>query len=303
MLFRLTENVFVQDDSGDPKRRVDWTVAPAAADPTALAHVIQFYRATGAAQQVQLLTAASVRKAHAHAASPVQLLAAPLDGEGDCIPQGFSPTSPLRRTIVDLHEFKVRRPLPLLFDILDLAAAQANPAGYLIYTNSDICLAPDFYNSVRAFLIMGFDSVIINRRTVGNLDEYGASPDIAAADVGTKHPGFDCFVFPTAWAAKFLKTESCIGVGWVMRPLLYNLVALANRLLIAKALHLTYHYGDDGASRAPAFNEYTAHNQSQMRYAVETLCRHPRQFEKLQPFCAAHGEMFRPTNISPPNRP
>jgi hypothetical protein len=302
MLFRLTENVFVQDDVGDTRHRVDWTLGdvPSAADPTSLAHVIQFYRAGGPAQQVQHLTAASVRRAHANAKSPVQLLATPLDGEADCVPQGFSATPPLRRTIADVHKFEVSRRLPLLFDILELAATLANPSGYLIYTNSDICLTANFYNAVRVFLTTGFDSVIINRRTVGTLDEYGASPELGAADVGTKHPGFDCFVFPTAWVAKFLKTESCIGVGWVMRPLLYQLVALANRLLIARSLHLTYHYGDDQVSRAPAFNEYTAHNQSQMRAALETLCRHPRQFDKLQAFCAAHGEMFRPTAIFPP---
>jgi len=302
MLFRLTENVFVQDDSGDPGNRVNWAPAhaPTAAGPTPLTHVIQFYRAAGAAQEVQHLTAASVRKAQTHAAFPVQLLAAPLDGEADCVPQGFSPTPPLRRTIADLHKFQIPRRLPLLFDILDLAAAQADPAGYLIYTNSDICLAPNFYNSLRALLNMGFDSVIINRRTVGNLHDYDPNPELATADVGTKHPGFDCLVFPNEWVAKFLKSESCIGADWVMRPLLYNLVARADRLLIARAMHLTYHYGDDQISRTAAFNEYTTHNQIQMRDTLAALCSGPRQFEKLRAFCAAHGEMFRPTINSPP---
>jgi hypothetical protein len=248
---------------------------------------------------VQQLTAASILRAYAHADPPVQLLAAPLAGETDYIPQGFSPAAPLQRTIADLHKFQVPRRLPLLFDILDAAAAQANPAGYLIYTNSDICLNPDFYIAVRSLLNMGFDALIINRRTVGNIDQYASNPHLAAADIGAKHPGFDCFVFPTQWISKFLKTESCIGANWVMRPLLYNLVAFGSRVLIARDMHLTYHYGDDRAAGAAAFNDYTAHNQSQLPHSLAALCRERGQFQKLQAFCIAHGEMLRPT-INPP---
>ena len=301
MLFRLTENVFVQDDPEVPGRRVGWSSvnAPPAADTAALTHAIRFYQGGGAAQQMQDLTAASVRKAQAHAALPVKLLAVPLEGEAGCVPEGFAPTAPLRRTVADVHKFQVRRVLALVSDILDLAAAQADPNGYLIYTNADICLTTGFYHAVRAYLNMGFDAVIINRRTVGNFDEYGSNPELAASNVGTKHLGFDCFVFPAKWVASFLKTESCVGVGSAMRPLIYNLVVHADRLLIGRAMHLTYHYGDDMPWATAAFNEYLSHNDAQVRYALETLCRHPVQFEKLRQFCEAHGEQYRPKVISP----
>ena len=304
MLFRLTDNVFAQDDVGEQKQRVVWSSVQAspAADVAALTHVIRFYRGGGTAQQTQDLTAASVRKAQARAALPVQLLAVPLEGEAGCVPEGFAPTAPLRRTVADVHKFQVRRILAVLSDILDLGAAHANPDGYLIYTNADICLTADFYNSVRNFLGMGFNALIINRRTVGNLDEYGTHPEVAATDVGTRHPGFDCFVFPVKWVANFLKTDSCVGVGEVGRPLIYNLVLNAERLLLARAIHLTYHYGDDVPWCTPAFSEYRAHNQAQMQLALETLCRDPLRAEKLRQL-GAIGEAPSPRAVSPPSLP
>jgi len=295
MLFRLTYNVFVQDDAGASAQQVNWSTASAApaADPRALTHAIQFFKSDAAGQRVQDITAASVRRAKSRSTVPVQLLAVPLEGEPDCVPEGFTATRPLRRTIADVRQFDVTRRLPLLFDILDHAAARSDPAGYLIFTNSDICLTADFYDSVRALLLAGFDALVINRRTVSDIQEYGDNPGLAAHDVGEKHKGLDCFIFPTAWVRTFFKTESCAGIAGVMRPLLYNLVARADRLLFAKAAHLTYHYGNDKNWRSSAFGEYTRHNFAQAGLMLESLSlsRAGQQFEKLQRFCVLHGEL------------
>jgi hypothetical protein len=298
MLFRLTDNVFVQDDAGASAQQVNWSTASAApaADPRALTHAIQFFKSDAAGQRVQDITAASVRRAQLRSAAPVNLLAVPLSGEADCVPAGFVAAAPLTRTIADLHYFQTPRRLPLIFDIVDHAIARADGSGYLILTNSDICLAGGFYEAVRAYLNCGFDALIINRRTVGNLEDYGTHPELAEFDVGATHKGIDCFIFPTAWAKTFFKTESCVGVGGVARPLLYNLVAHANRLLFAKSVHLTYHYGNDKVWLGSAFDEYTRHNRAQMRDTLDAISRNTGQFEKLYPFLIAHGEIARSDN-------
>ena len=72
-----------------------------------------------------------------------------------------------------------------------------------------------------------------------------------------QHPGFDCFVFPTAWVEDFVANAACVGIGWVMRSLLYNLVVKARRMVILRNAHLTYHYGDDRPWNAPELEEYT----------------------------------------------
>lgn len=153
----------------------------------------------------------------------------------------FQSTPILDRSILDIHQFQNPKKLPLLFDVI----GQKIHTEYTIFTNTDICLMPYFYDAVANILDLGFDAIIINRRTI---PQTNLNPALCAAEIGKPHEGYDCFVFPTK--TPFFKTNACIGMGSVMRSLRFNLAALSKNLLLLKDAHLTYHYGDSKAWKA-----------------------------------------------------
>jgi hypothetical protein len=180
-------------------------------------HVVNFYRTTESNRRVQELTADSICRAAASVRN-VRLLAVVSKKEADTVPVSFKGIPRLERTVADVKHFTSPRPFPLLFDILACGAATAKPNSYLVFTNSDICVLPSFYSSVRSLLARGVDCLIINRRTVAPLEAYGGAPEIAALEVGSAHPGLDCFVFPAAWVPQFVGSHACVGVGYVSDP-------------------------------------------------------------------------------------
>ncbi len=292
MIHQLTKTVFVQQGSADHQAdSLGWSLfgAPSAAESIKISHAVNFYRANALGRKTQLLTANSMLEAGAFSRD-VQLLAVVHENEKDAVPQSFEVAPPLRRTVVDVRQFSAARPFPLLFDILGNAAAGAQPGSYLVFTNSDICLVPSFYRTVRSILARGVDCVVINRRTVDQLESFGEAPELAALEAGSAHPGFDCFVFPAAWVQDFVSNAACVGVGWVMRSLLYNLAAKARRMVILRDAHLTYHYGDDRPWNAPELEEYTQHNLAEARVVVRALSEDPAKRAALDEFCSAHGE-------------
>jgi hypothetical protein len=300
-IFRLTSNVLVQDEnmlaeSADPWTWADASPAPVA-DVSRIAHVVNWFSADSASNAVQRTAADTIRAAAARAEActmDVSLIACVAQGDASAAPAQFRAGAPLLRTVADVGRFQVHRPLPLLFDVLDCGAAAADARGYLVFTNSDICLLPHFYRSVQAILSMGIDCLIVNRRTVNDLSFYGVHPEIAMNDVGQKHPGLDCFVFPAAWVAEFARSNACVGAGWVMRSLLYNLVAKARRMLIMRDAHLTYHFGDDRPWADPKFDDYLSFNLEQARSVLDALAAHEDRRATLSDFCLAHGEPFKP---------
>jgi len=167
----------------------------------------------------------------------------------------FQSTPILDRSILDIHQFHTPKKLPLLFDVI----SQKILTNYTIFTNTDICLVPHFYEAVAAILDLGFDSIIINRRTI---TKNTLHPSLCASDIGKPHEGYDCFVFPTK--TPFFKTNACIGMGGVMRSLRYNLAALSKNLLLLKDVHLTYHHGDgDWQNNKAMYPDYQKFNISE----------------------------------------
>jgi hypothetical protein len=305
-LYRLTENVLVQDRSsggaGLTPLKWDSIAGPGGYDPNCLAHVVNWFSGDEASGQMQAQTARSMRLAVRQVRSyegqapgcDCRLLACVESGQISTIPLGFRPTQPLRRSVLDVGAFGVSRPLPLLFDILEAGAAAAEPDGFLVFTNADICLQPHFYFAVRALLAKGFDALIINRRTVDPLSAYGAHPELAMMETGRSHPGLDCFVFPASWVARFARSNACIGAGWVMRSLLYNLVANAGQMLILRDVNLTYHFGDDRSWESEALGDYVAFNLAEARSVLSRLVATESARAALEKFCLAHGEPLKP---------
>ena len=212
----------------------------------------------------QPVTFASMRgAAQAAAVGQVTVVQYAVGFSEDEIPEGFVGLPPLTRSVLNLATFQEPRPLPLLRDILD-ALFEASGADYFIYTNVDIGLQPTFYTQVIEFITGGYDSFVINRRTISG--RYGSPDQLPEmlAESGKPHPGWDCFVFPRAIYPRFKLGDVCLGAGRVGMALLANMVAYSGKFREFSDMHLTFHIGDDRAWRNPAFADYDSHNTREL---------------------------------------
>jgi hypothetical protein len=157
-----------------------------------------------------------------------------------------------------------------LEDILDRLYC-ASDADYLIYTNVDIGLQPHFYSAVHALIRSGFESFVINRRTVPS--HYTDVKDLEAiyAEPGIPHPGWDCFVFPRALYPRFVFHHACVGAGRVGLVLLANLTSFSSQFKEFRDEHLTFHIGDSRSWRGRDFAEYNAHNTDALMQVLADL--------------------------------
>lgn len=212
---------------------------------------------------VQQVAFATMQQARTRAgAQPVEWVSAQYAEDHPMIPPGCLVAPDLSRSILDLGSFSPPRKLPLLADILD-GACQTTQADYLIYTNVDIALQPQFYTQVAAFIGQGYDAFTINRRTISA--HYHSLAEIPAMqqEMGEPHRGWDCFVFPRAWAPRFALGEACIGAPFIGLLLLSNLVAFASNFREHKDQHLTFHLGNDRGWNTARNAPYARHNKAQ----------------------------------------
>ncbi|PIR48399.1 hypothetical protein COU80_04595 [Candidatus Peregrinibacteria bacterium CG10_big_fil_rev_8_21_14_0_10_55_24] len=193
------------------------------------------------------------------------------------VPEYFTKTPDLGRSILDVLPFRRQKKLPLFKDILDRLYA-ASDAEYFVYTNADIILMPQFYTTVQWYINMGCDALVINRRTV---PEYIATteedlPGVWSA-VGKPHPGYDCFVFSRSLYPQCDIGTVCLGAPAVDVGLLLNMMACAKRFLLLKHEHLTCHIGNDKQWTRQQFDEFAVHNLGELarvwRYLEETLTK------------------------------
>ncbi len=212
----------------------------------------------------QPITFETMRTAKKHAAADVDITfyAACYPEDTDIVPVDFNTLPPLTRSVMDIREFKVKRKLPLLKDILDSVYA-ASFAQYIIYTNVDIALLPQFYNAVNRFISQGYDAFVINRRTITTKYKSIAEIPFMVAEIGQSHNGYDCFVFKRQLYPQFQLGNICIGTAWVGRALLANIVTYADKFKEFRHEHLTFHIGDPCTWRNEQFNDYIQENQRQ----------------------------------------
>lgn len=177
----------------------------------------------------------------------------------DIIPEFFNRLPDLERSVQDFGKFTRIKKYPLISDVLQAAFA-ASDADYLIYTNMDISLMPQFYMAVATILKEGHDAVLINRRGISakykSIDEL----PMMYSEFGKPHPGFDCFVFHRALLGKLILDNVCIGVPFIEVALTHNLIAFANRLKLVDDLHLTFHLGSE--VMPPVDEQYYWHNRN-----------------------------------------
>ncbi len=139
---------------------------------------------------------------------------------------------------------KTTKKVPFINDLIKILNDYST-AQYLIFTNIDICLMPNFYCAVDALLKCGHDALIINRRRISENHLKEGNIQLMYADVGLEHPGYDTFVFKKSLLEKFVLGDIALGIPPAGNDLFYNIFAFANKPKLCTNLHLTFHIGID----------------------------------------------------------
>ncbi|WP_418513607.1 hypothetical protein [Corallibacter sp.] len=201
----------------------------------------------------------------------VNLITTQFAEDHEIIPNYFTKTPDLERSILDIGTFTKQRKLPLIKDILERAVTYDDTADYIIYTNVDIALMPNFYLFVKAQIEQSeHDAFIINRRTIANHYNVETLQD-AYSDFGKSHPGYDCFIFKKDVFQSFVLNNTYIGANWIGRAMYANLMVFSNSLKIIKDKHLTFHIGEDGAWLVNDYSEFDAFNKKQVYGVLNAL--------------------------------
>ena len=243
------------------------------------------------AQRVTLASIRAARDAARVAGVGVEQLGAAFEADQGCVVDPLRSTTPLKRSAQDFPALEGVRPLPLIGEILGRALAEG--AGeHLVYTNIDIGLQPQFYAAIDARLRRDerrgdARPLVINRRTIS--DRYAGPEDLEAMyrDRGKRHPGYDCFVFPSEWVGRMRLGDALVGAPWLGSLIVANMDALSGwRVVIERHARLTFHLGDDKAWSADT--DLARHNIGEARRAVDALAEEhgpvPRgsEFDRLR---------------------
>lgn len=228
-----------------------------------LAHIINPISAPPGAElhRVQPVTWESIRQARAFTDGgiEVELFAVAYEEDHTAIPDFFERLPDLDRSVLDFGTFAKTKKLPLISDILHRLHEHTD-AEWLIYTNADICLMPQFYSAVAAMIAGGHDAVLITRRRISAHYTAVSQLPMMYSEIGGPHPGYDCFVFHRSLLSQFILDKICIGVPFIEVAMLHNLIAFAKNLKHADGLHLTFHIGME--VMPPIDREYYRYNRT-----------------------------------------
>ncbi len=237
-----------------------------------IAHIVNPFNASETSDlfTAQPITFESMRrsKEQAKGLAEITLLSAQFPEDENMVPEGFVQTPNLTRSVLDHGTFEKPMKLPFIHDILQ-RMYDSSEAEYLIYTNVDIGVYPDFYTKVVGYIEQGLDAFIINRRRISdrykNVDQL---PEIYQ-DFGKKHPGFDCFVFHRDLFPKMVLKEICIGVPFIGITTAQNLFALSKNFKLFDRENLTFHIGMD-VFPGRASKDFFRYNQKQFWLAMKS---------------------------------
>jgi hypothetical protein len=231
-------------------------------------------------QYAQPVTIRSMQLAREHAERDPEIqvaqYAAFYEEDRPAAPRDFIATPPLGRSVLDCIDPRMRaggRKLPLLRDILDRLHAAAPDADYLIYTNIDIGLWPDFYVEVARRIQEGFDAFVVGRRTLGT--EFTSPDDLdhILAQEGTPHFGLSCFVFPRDHYPNYDLEDTCIGLQQIGVTLAVNMIQHARRFETFSHGRLTFHLGDDRVWERTLLDPCHLHNERILDRVIGRLRR------------------------------
>jgi hypothetical protein len=171
-----------------------------------------------------------------------ELLALVFPEDEEIVPAQFKTRQLPNLSIRNIVDDNGMAKLPLLKDIL-LTAYHSTDAEYIIYTNVDIAVQPNFYEFVYEKIDAGLDGFIINRRRIpaGNFTPNDLEKLYQIE--GKPHPGFDCFVFKRELIPLMELGNICIGIPFVEATLAHNLFALCRHFKLFDKEFLTFHLG------------------------------------------------------------
>ena len=165
-------------------------------------------------------------------------------------PEGFRMARDLTRYCYDVFpELPKTRGLPLISDIFH-ALNQASEADYYVYTNIDIGLFPDFYDFVIDTISNGINGFTINKLTMHKklngitLDQNNYN--LVFNQKGSKHSGFDCFIFPSTKIKSMKLGNVFIGtppIGTVIKREMQRSIKSFKSL--SSNTRKTFHLGND----------------------------------------------------------
>lgn len=234
-----------------------------------LAHLVNVFHAPASSDlhTAQPITLETMRRARAAAGEniSVELWAAAYPEDRDRIPEDFKATPPLQHSVLDHHPFLQPVRLPLIRELLQ-GLYDNTTAEYLIYTNVDIALYPEFYRRVAQFIHDGHDAFIINRRRIPGHYTRIEELDTMLQEPGKNHPGFDCFVFHRSLYPQLVLENLCIGVPFFEISFSQNLFCLAQHFRLYDNEKLTFHIGMEIFKRRMP-KEYIRYNRQQY-YAI-----------------------------------
>lgn len=243
---------------------------------TSIAHIVNLFQAPSGSDLIlaQEVTVRSMERAKefAKGAMDIELLTCQTVADRHLVPDTFRLTKNLERSILDKGTFQKKLELPILRDILDRAVNESE-AEYIIFTNVDIGLQPDFYVKVKQFIDEGHDAFMINRRRIPAKFDSADQLDSMYTEKGLPHPGFDCFVFHRDLYKKFALADVCIGVPFIGITLSQNLFCFANNPKVFTDEFLTFHIGlEIFKKRAP--KEFWKYNQQEFWNAMNAIWDH-----------------------------
>lgn len=199
----------------------------------------------------------------------VKLYSTKYKGDEIAVPHEFIQTVSLEKSVLDSNNFNKKNKLPFLIDILE-RLYNASEAEYLIYSNIDIGLYPQFYLRINELINSGYDAFIINRRRISDKFKKVSDLNNIYKEQGKKHPGFDCFVFHRSIFPKLKLDGICIGVPFIEISFSQNLFCLANHFKLVDNEILTFHLGMEiFKKRMP--KEYFNYNKKQFCELIKEL--------------------------------
>ncbi len=193
----------------------------------------------------------------------------------EIVPKNIKILGDLVRSVQDKGDFKYR--LPFIKDILNMGYEHNKDADYLIYTDSDIALMPNFYLSIKRIIDDGYDSIIVNRRDIPDDKKELKDIPYMYSQVGEKHSGWDCYIFKTNLFKKFNFGESIVGAvgdGEIIRA---NMIYHSKNFIELIDSHLTFHLGISPRTKSQYTDsdwvKLNLYNNEQARIILENIVR------------------------------
>jgi hypothetical protein len=224
------------------------------------------------AQPVTMETMRLAKLFAEHAGGPaVALYSAHFAEDASLASDSFIHTALLERSTLDIGGWQRPVKLPFVADILSRLYHAASDADFLIFTNSDIGLLPNFYVTIDRVIEKGYDALTINPRWIPSHYRELADIPIMWAEGDKFRKGWDCFVFRREAFPAFRLGDVCLGALNIGRALLLNLLMTARNFQEFTELHLTFHIGNDGVWRRSPMDDYAAHNLSVVRELLDII--------------------------------